>query len=150
VNNKAQTNREQINEAQVNNKMSHERNKAQVAYLFAMERAPVQESAPLVAHGGLTQKLLAGGALLHRRAHPTSVERAPAQGSAPLPRRARSFRLQKSSFKVCSQGARSFLGERAPSHEGVPFLARGLRYKLCIFVHLTTLHINCHFNNLHK
>ncbi len=38
--------------------MNHERNKAQVAYWFAMERAPSQEGVPLVTLGGLTQKLL--------------------------------------------------------------------------------------------
>ena len=69
--------------------MKHERNEAQVAYLSVMERAPSQEGAPLVTHGGLTQKLLTGGALLLRRARPTS-------------------------------------GERAPPHEGTPFLPRGL------------------------
>ncbi len=81
--------------------MNHERNKAQVAYLSAMERAPAQESAPLVTHGGLTQKLLAGSALLHRRARPTSGERTPTHEGAP-------FTIAKGSFKVCSQGARSF------------------------------------------
>jgi hypothetical protein len=88
--------------------MNHERNKAQVAYLSAMERAPAQESAPLMTHGGLTQKLLTGGALLLRRARPRSRGRALfdckglfqkfahrgralSQESAPLLRRARPF-----------------------------------------------------------
>ena len=73
--------------------MNHERNKAQAAYLSAMERAPAHESAPLVTLGGLTQRLLTGGALLLRRERPTS-------------------------------------GERAPPHEGTPFLPRGLIRKL--------------------
>jgi hypothetical protein len=55
--------------------MNHERTKAQVAYLFAMGRAPSQEGAPLVLRG-LTQKWLAGGALLLRRARPFSGGRA--------------------------------------------------------------------------
>ena len=97
--------------------MNHERNKAQVAYLSAMERAPSQEGAPLVTLGGLTQKLLTGGVLLHRRARPSSGERAPAHEGAP-------FLIAKGSFKVCSQGARSFSGERAPSQERAPFLRR--------------------------
>ncbi len=88
--------------------MNHERTKAQVAYLSVMERAPSQEGAPLVTLGGLTQKLLAGGALFLRRAHPFSGgralfdwqralskvahrERALSQESAPLLRRARPF-----------------------------------------------------------
>ena len=97
--------------------MNHERNKAQVAYLSAMERAPSQESRPLVTLGGLTQKLLTGGALLLRRAGPSSGERAPAHEGAPLS-------IAKGSFKVCSQGARSFSGERAPSQERAPLLMR--------------------------
>jgi len=64
--------------------MNHERTKAQVAYLFAMGRAPSQEGAPLVTLRGLTQKLLAGGALLLRRARPFSGERAPSQEGVPL------------------------------------------------------------------
>jgi hypothetical protein len=56
--------------------MNHERTKAQVAYLFAMGCAPSQEGAPLVTLRGLTQKLLAGGALLLRRARPFSGGRA--------------------------------------------------------------------------
>jgi hypothetical protein len=97
--------------------MNHERNKAQVAYLSAMELAPSQEGAPLVTLGVLTQKLLAGGALLHRRARPTSGERAPSHEGAP-------FSIAKGSFKCCSQGALSFLRERAPSQESVPLLRR--------------------------
>ncbi len=95
--------------------MNHERNKAQVAYLSAMERAPSQEGVPLVTLGGLTQKLLTGGVLLHRRALPSSGERALSHGGAP-------FSIAKGSFKICSQGARSFSGERAPSQESAPIL----------------------------
>jgi hypothetical protein len=61
--------------------MNHERNKAQVAYLFTMGRAPSQEGAPLVTLRGLTQKLLAGGALLLRRVRPFSGGCAPSQGA---------------------------------------------------------------------
>ena len=71
--------------------MNHERNKAQVAYLFTMGRAPSQEGAPLVTLRGLTQKLLAGGALLLRRARPFSGGYAPSQEGAPLLRRVRPF-----------------------------------------------------------
>ncbi len=106
--------------------MNHERNKAQVAYLSAMEHAPAQESAPLVTLGGLTQKLLTGGALLHRGARPSSGERALAHEGAPFHTRARPSQLQRALPEICSQGARSFTGERAPSHEGTPFLPRGL------------------------
>jgi len=106
--------------------VNHERNKAQAAYLSVMERAPAQESTPLVTHGGLTQKLLTGGALLLRRARPSSGERAPAHEGAP-------FSIAKGSFRNLLTGGALFLrrarpcsGERAPSHEGTPFLPRGL------------------------
>ncbi len=95
--------------------MNHERNKAQVAYLSAMECAPSQESAPLVTLEGLTQKLLTGGALLHRGVRPSSGERALSHEGAPFSR---------ALSEICSQGARSFSGERAPSQESAPLLMR--------------------------
>ena len=120
--------------------MNYERNKAQVAYLSAMERAPSQEGAPLVTLGGLTQKLLAGGALLLRRAHPIPGGRAPSQEGEP-------FSIGKGLFQKLLTGgalflrrARPFSGERALSQEGTPFLPRGLIQKLTKPELDTTLH----------
>ncbi len=106
--------------------MNHERNKAQAAYLSAMERAPAQEGAPLVTLGGLTQNLLTGGALLLRRARPTSGERAPAHEGAPFSIAKGSFRNLLTGGALLLRRARPCSGERAPSHEGTPFLPLGL------------------------
>jgi hypothetical protein len=97
--------------------MNYERNKAQVAFLSAMERASSQEGAPLVTLGGLTQKLLAGGTLLHRRARPSSGERALSHEGAPFLTRARPFQLQRALSNVAHRG-------HAPSQESAPLLRR--------------------------
>jgi hypothetical protein len=106
--------------------MNHERNKAQVAFLSAMERAPAQESAPLVTLGGLTQKLLTGGALLHRGGRPSSGERALPHEGAPFSIAKGSFRNLLTGGALLHRGARPSSGERALTHEGTPFLPRGL------------------------
>ena len=122
--------------------MNYERSKAQVAYLSAMECAPSQESAPLVTLEGLTQKLLTGGALLHRGARPSSGERPLSHEGAPFSIAKGSFRNLLTGGALFLRRARPFSGECAPSHEGTPFLPRGLIQKLSKPKLDTTLHEN--------
>jgi hypothetical protein len=98
--------------------MNHERNKAQVAYLSVRERAPSQEGAPLVTLGGLTQKLLAGGALLLRRVRPYSGGRAPSQEGAP-------FSIGKGLFQKLLTGGALLLRGARPFSGGHALLAQG-------------------------
>ena len=69
--------------------MNHERNKAQVAYLSVMERAPAQESAPLRTRARPFQLQRALSEICSQGARSFSGERAPSQESAPLLMRAR-------------------------------------------------------------
>ena len=74
--------------------MNHERNKAQAAYLYVMERAPAHEGAPFSIEKGSFRNLLTGGALFLMRARP--------------------FQLKGLFQKFAQRG-------HALSHEGVPF-----------------------------
>ncbi len=120
--------------------MNHERNKAQVAYLSVMERAPAQESAPLVTLEGLTKKLLTGGALLHRGARPSSGEWALTHEGAPFSIAMGSFRNLLTGGALFLRRARPSSGECTLPHEGTPFLPRGLIQKLTKPKLDTTLH----------
>ncbi len=54
--------------------MNHERNKAQAAYLYVMERAPAHEGAPFSIEKGSFRNLLTGGALFLMRARPFQLK----------------------------------------------------------------------------
>jgi hypothetical protein len=103
-------NKAQMNEAQMNNRNESWKKQSSSCLFVCHGARPSQEGAPLVTHGGLTQKLLAGGALLLRRARPS-------QESAPLLKRARPFQLQRTLSKVAHRG-------RALSQESAPLLRR--------------------------
>ncbi len=90
--------------------MNYERNKAQVAFLSATERAPSQEGAPLVTLGGSLKNCLQG-------ARSFTGERAPPQESVPLLKRVRPFRLQRALSEFAHRG-------RALSQESAPLLRR--------------------------
>jgi hypothetical protein len=91
--------------------MNYERNKAQVAYLSAMERAPAHESAPLVTLWGAHSKI----------AH---MERAPAQESAPHLRRARPRSRGRALFDRKGLFQKFAHRERVPAQESTPLLRR--------------------------
>jgi hypothetical protein len=91
--------------------MNHERNKAQVAYLSARERAPSQEGVPLVTLGGAHSKIAHRG-------------RAPSQGSAPLLRSARPSSRGRALFNCKGLFQKFAHRGRAPSQGSAPLLRR--------------------------